>query len=156
MGNYVPSVIIGWNNTFTYKNFDLGINMRSWINFDVYNTINMYFGIQGINELNVLKEAYGKYNDIRGEKQICDYYLEDGTFLKIDAITLGYTLPLKQYTKWAERLRIYGTVGNVGTITGYSGVNPEVNIAGWDRGTEKFWELYPQVRTYTLGIQVTF
>ena len=68
MGNYVPSVIIGWNNTFTYKNFDLGINMRSWINFDVYNTINMYFGIQGINELNVLKEAYGKYNDIRGEK----------------------------------------------------------------------------------------
>lgn len=156
MGNYVPSVIIGWNNTFTYKNFDLGINMRSWINFDVYNTINMYFGIQGINELNVLKEAYGKYNDIRGEKQICDYYLEDGTFLKIDAITLGYTLPLKQYTKWAERLRIYGTVGNVGTITSYSGVNPEVNIAGWDRGTEKFWELYPQVRTYTLGIQVTF
>ena len=156
IGNYIPKVIIGWNNTFTYKNFDLGINMRSWIDFDVYNTINMYFGIQGINELNVLKEAYGKFNDIRGEKQICDYYLEDGTFLKIDAITLGYTLPLKQYTKWAERLRVYGTVGNVGTITGYSGINPEVDISSWDRGTEKFWELYPQVRTYTLGIQVTF
>lgn len=156
IGNYMPKVIIGWNNTFTYKNFDLSINMRSWIDFDIYNTVNMYFGIQGINELNVLKDAYGKFNEIRGEKQICDYYLEDGTFLKIDAITLGYTLPLKQYTKWAESLRVYGTVGNVGTITGYSGLNPEVNISGWDRGTEKFWELYPQVRTYTLGIQVTF
>ena len=76
----------------TYKNFDLGINLRSWIDFDVYNTINMYYGIQGQGNLNVLKDAYGKFDHIRGEKQICDYYLENGTFLKIDAITLGYTL----------------------------------------------------------------
>lgn len=158
MGNYTPSLIVGWNHTFTYKNFDLGINLRSWIDFDVYNTLNMYFGIQGQGNTNVLKAAYDKFNHIKGEKQICDYYLEDGTFLKIDAITLGYTLPMKKYTKnLIDRIRIYGTVGNVCTITGYSGMNPEVDITGWDKGTEKFWEdFYPVVRTWTLGMQFNF
>lgn len=75
MGNYTPKLIVGWSHTFTYKNFDLGINMRSWIDFDVYNTLNMYFGIQGQSNMNVLKTAYTKFNHIKGEKQICDYYL---------------------------------------------------------------------------------
>lgn len=159
IGNYTPALILGWTNSFTYKNFDLGINMRSWINFDVYNTINMYYGIQGRGNTNVLKEAYGKFNHIKGEKQICDYYLEDGTFLKIDAITLGYTLNMKKYTNnLVDRIRIYATVGNVCTITGYSGMNPEVNVTGWDKGTEKFWDkdMYPLARTYTLGMQFNF
>ena len=160
IGNYTPKLIIGWSHTLTYKNFDLGINLRSWIDFDVYNTINMYYGIQGQGNLNVLKDAYGKFNHIKGEKQVCDYYLEDGTFLKIDAITLGYTLPMKKYTNnLIDRIRIYGTVGNVCTITGYSGMNPEVNITGWDQGTEKFWDterFYPVTRTWTLGMQFNF
>lgn len=118
----------------------------------------MYYGIQGRSHYNVLKEAYGKFNHIKGEKQVCDYYLEDGTFLKIDAITLGYTLNMKKYTKnLIDRIRLYATVGNVCTITGYSGMNPEVNISSWDQGTEKFWEnFYPLTRTYTLGMQFNF
>ena len=157
IGNYIPKLMLGWNNSFRYKNFDLNISMRSWLNFDVYNQLNMYFGIQGLTELNVLKEAYGKFNEIRGEKELCDYYLEDGSFLKIDAITLGYSLNLKKYTNnLVDRLRVYGTVGNVCTITGYSGMNPEVDITSWDQGTERFDGIYPLVRTYTLGIQVTF
>ena len=157
LGNYIPKLMLGWNNSLRYKNFDLNISMRSWLKFDIYNQINMYFGIQGINECNVLKDAYGKFNDIRGEKQLCDYYLEDGSFLKIDAITLGYSLDLKKYTNnLVDRLRVYGTVGNVCTITGYSGMNPEVDITSWDQGTERFDGIYPLVRTYTLGLQVTF
>lgn len=157
MGDYNPKVIASWNNTFTYKNWDLGINMRSWIDFDVFNTINMYFGIQGRGNNNVLKDAYGKFNHIRGEKQICDYYLEDGTFLKIDAITLGYTFDMKKYTKFIKNIRLWGTCGNVCCITGYSGMNPEVNITGWDQGTEKFWDgYYPMARTWTFGMQFNF
>jgi hypothetical protein len=152
---------MGWNNTFTYKNFDLGINMRSWIGFDVYNTYPMYLGIQGANgagQWNLWKPAVNdeKYNKIRGVRQLCDFYLEDGSFLKIDAITLGYTLSLSKYTKWADRLRVYGTVGNVATISGYSGHNPEVDVTGWEGGTDKVWNSDPIVRTYTLGIQVSF
>lgn len=159
MGNYIPKLIIGWNHTLTYKDWDLGVNLRSWIDFDVYNSINMYFGIQGQGNTNVLKDTYGKFNHIKGEKQICDYYLEDGTFLKIDAITLGYTLNMKKYTKLIDRIRFYGTVGNVYTFTGYSGMNPEVNITSWNEGTEKFWDtdrFYPQVRTFTMGMQFNF
>ena len=162
IGNYKPNLMIGWNHTLVYKNWDMGINLRSWIDFDVYNTINMYYGIQGQGNTNVLKDAYGKFNHIRGEKQICDYYLEDGTFLKIDAVTLGYTLPMKKYTKFIDRLRIYGTIGNLCTFSGYSGLNPEIDITGWKGGTERFWEheskktIYPVVRTYTLGLKVNF
>ena len=158
MGNYTPKLILGWNHTFTYKNFDLGINMRSWIDFDVYNTLDMYYGIQGKGDINVLKSAYGKYNHIKGEKMLCDYWLQDGTFLKIDAITLGYTLDAKKFTKnMVNRIRLYGTVGNVCTITGYDGMNPEVNVTGWAEGTERFWSgFYPVTRTYTLGMQFNF
>lgn len=158
MGHYVPKLIVAWNNTVTYKNFDLGINMRSWIDFDVMNTINMYYGISGVNNLNVLKKAYTKYQHIvNQEKQVCDYYMEDGTFLKIDAITLGYTLPMQKYTKHINSIRAYATLGNVCTITGYTGMNPEVNITSWDQGTEKFWSnFYPMARTYTFGLQLNF
>lgn len=158
MGNYTPKLIAAWNNTFTYKNWDLGINMRSWIDFDVMNTANMYFGIQGRGNNNVLKAAYTKFNHIKGEKQICDYYLEDGTFLKIDAITLGYTFNMKKLTNnMINKIRLWATCGNVCTITGYSGMNPEVNITGWDQGTEKFWsDYYPTVRTWTFGMQFNF
>lgn len=159
IGNYTPKLILGWRHTLQYKNLDMGISLRSWIDFDVYNALNMYFGIQGQGNTNVLKSAYGEFNHIKGEKQISDYYLEDGTFLKIDAITLGYTLPMKKYTKLIDRVRIYGTVGNVCTITGYSGMNPQVNITGWEGGTEKFWsrdDFYPTTRTYTLGLQLNF
>ena len=136
-------------------------NCASWIGFDVYNTFPMYLGIQGQNgagQWNLWKPALEdeRYNKIRGVKQLCDYFLEDGSFLKIDAITLGYTLSLKQYTKWADRLRVYGTIGNVATITGYSGYNPEVDITGWANGVDKVWDCNPIVRTYTLGIQVSF
>lgn len=158
IGNYTPKLIAAWNNTFTYKNWDLGINMRSWIDFDVMNTANMYFGIQGRGNNNVLKAAYTKFNHIKGEKQICDYYLEDGTFLKIDAITLGYTFNMKKLTNnMINKIRLWATCGNVCTITGYSGMNPEVNITGWDQGTEKFWsDYYPTVRTWTFGMQFNF
>lgn len=157
IGNYYPAIIAGWNNTFTYKNWDLGVNLRSWINFDVYNTINMYYGIQDQGNTNVLKDTYGKFDHIKGEKQICDYYLEDGTFLKIDAITLGYTFPVQNYTKYISNARLFCTVGNVATFTSYSGMNPEVNVTGWNNGTEKFWsDFYPVVRTYTIGLKLNF
>lgn len=156
IGNYMPTLIVGWNNTVTWKNLDFGISLRSWIDFDVYNTLPMYYGIQGMGNMNLLKDAYTKYDHIKGEKQICDYYLEDGTFLKIQNITVGYTIPMKKYIKFVDNIRVYLTGNNVATITGYSGLKPDVNITGWDQGTDKIWEVYPQSHTYTLGMQFNF
>ncbi len=157
MGNFTPKVMLGWSHNLSYKNFDLGISMHGWIRFDVYNTYTMTLGIPKRNgEMNVLKDAYGKFDHIKGEKLMSDYYLEDGSFWKIDAITLGYTLPLKKYIKYVDRLRVYGTVGNVCTFTKYEGRDPEVGITGYDGGIDDYTKAYPLVRTYTLGIQLNF
>ena len=158
VGNYVPKVMASWNNRVSYKNWDFSMDIRSWIDFDVYNTLEMYFGLQKENDINLLKAAYTKNKDITQEKQLCSYFLQDGSFLKIDAINLGYTLPLKEKTNGLiQSLRIYGNINNVCTITGYEGMDPEVNVIGHSAGIE-WWNsgFYPRARTYTLGVQLTF
>ena len=158
VGNYVPKVMASWNHQLSWKNFDFSMDIRSWIDFDVYNTCEMYFGLQKENDINLLKVAYTKNKDITQEKQLCSYFLQDGTFLKIDAINLGYTLPLKDKTNGLiQSLRVYGNINNVCTITGYEGMDPEVNVIGHSAGIE-WWNsgFYPRARTYTLGVQLTF
>ena len=158
VGNYTPKVMASWNHQLSWKNFDFSMDIRSWIDFDVFNTCEMYFGLQKENDINLLKVAYTKNKDITQEKQLCSYFLQDGTFLKIDAINLGYTLPLKDKTNGLiQSLRVYGNINNVCTITGYEGMDPEVNVIGHSAGIE-WWNsgFYPRARTYTLGVQLTF
>ena len=158
VGNYTPKVMASWNHQLSWKNFDFSMDIRSWIDFDVFNTCEMYFGLQKENDINLLKVAYTKNKDITQEKQLCSYWLQDGTFLKIDAINLGYTLPLKDKTNGLiQSLRVYGNINNVCTITGYEGMDPEVNVIGHSAGIE-WWNsgFYPRARTYTLGVQLTF
>ncbi len=156
VGDAMPKLILSWDHTFNYKEWDLSISLRSWIDFDVFNTIDMYYGLSNVEGTNVLKDAYHKYEHIKGEKELCDYWLEDGTFLKIDAINVGYNLNLKKFTKYLDRARFYLTVRDVATFTKYGGLNPEVNINGLDPGFEMFNSIYPQTRRYTLGVQLTF
>lgn len=157
IGNFTPKLMFGWSHTLSYKNFDLGINMHGWIGFDVYNTYAMSLGIPRVNgECNVLREAYGVFSHINDAPLMTDYYLEDGSFLKIDAVTLGYTLPLRKYTSFVESLRVYATCGNVATITGYTGPDPEVDIIGYDGGIDNWQNAYPLNRTWMLGIQLKF
>ena len=85
-----------------------------------------------------------------------NYYLEEGSFLKIDAITLGYTLDIKRWTKYVDSLRVFATCGNVATFTGYTGLDPEVNITGYDGGIDNYTSAYPMSRTWTLGVQLKF
>ena len=157
VGNFVPKVMASWSHQLSWKNLDFSMDLRSWIDFDVYNTLEMYYGLQKQTNINLLRSAYTKNKDITQEKQLCSYFLEDGTFLKIDAINLGYTLPLKEKTNGLiQSLRIYGNINNVCTITGYSGMDPEVDVIGVDGGIEWWDGFYPRARTYTLGVQLTF
>ena len=156
VGNAIPKLIISWDHLLRYKNWDMTINLHSWIDFDVFNTVNMYFGLSQDDGTNVLKDAFGKYKHIKGEKELCDFWLDDGTFFKIDAINLGYSLNLKKYVKQLDNVRFYITVGDVATLTGYNGLNPEVNINGLEPGFEWWNSIYPQTRRYTLGFQLTF
>ncbi len=154
VGNAIPKLIIAWDNSIQWKNWNLSVIMRSWIDHDVFNTINMYYGLPTVTEQNVLKDAFYKNKNVKGEKELCDYWLEDGTFLKIDAINLGYNF--KSKVKYIENMRIYGTVKDVACFTNYSGLDPEVNINGLDPGYEWFNDAYPKTRRFTLGVQLTF
>jgi TonB-linked SusC/RagA family outer membrane protein len=159
VGNAIPKLIIAWDHTFQYKEWDLGIYLRSWIDFDVFSQVNMYYGLKNQSQYNVLKDAYNRNNHINDEKILSDYWLDDGTFLKIDAITLGYTLNLKKFTKYAERARFYLTARDVAVFTGYKGINPEVNINGLFPGFEYIKStdsMYPQTCRLTLGVNLTF
>jgi len=158
MGNFVPKVMLGWVNNFNWKNWDLSINMHSWIGFDVFNTYAMTLGIAKRNgELNTLKTAYSTFSHIKGEKVMCNYYLEDGSFLKIDAITLGYNLPLAKYTNnILQKFRAYFTLANPFIITRYTGNDPEVSITGYSGGIDDYSQAYPNYRTFTLGLQLNF
>ena len=156
MGNAVPKCMLSMDHNFSYRNFDLGIQLHSWIDFDIYNANAMYNGIRTQTATNVLRDWYYAHKEINdGDHVLSDYFMEDGTFLKIDAITLGYNLHLAKYTKYVERMRLYLTVRDVATFTHYSGYNPEVTETGLFPGTELPSIGYPQATRFTFGVQLT-
>jgi iron complex outermembrane receptor protein len=79
------------------------------------------------------------------QQLLSDYYVENGSFLRLDNISAGYTFP------WAGRqMRLYAIVQNVFTITGYSGIDPTAGLSGIDNN------IYPRARTFTGGLDVRF
>ena len=158
VGNALPAVIATWNNTIRYRNFDFGMQLRGWFDFDIYNQPSMYNGISASSGQNLIKHLYEKNKDFKGDKLICDYFIEDGTFVKIDAITLGYTLNTSKWTQYLQKARFYLTLRDVATFTKYSGLNPEVRINGLYPGIEfqSGPNTYPQTIRCTAGVQLTF
>src|SRR5690606_38462660 len=86
VGNAIPRLILSWNHSLRYKQFDASVYMRSWLGHDVFNMINMYYSVPNVVGQNVLKKAYEDHAHVIGEKELSDYWLEKGSFLKIDAI----------------------------------------------------------------------
>jgi TonB-linked SusC/RagA family outer membrane protein len=154
IGNGIPKLQLSWNHSLSYKNWDAGVYLRSWLNYDVFNMINMYYSLPNVKGQNVLKDAYEKHKDVLGEKELSDYWLEKGDFLKVDAISLGYTFN-KSLIKRLKNLRIYASGRDLFVLTNYSGLDPEVNINGLDPGFEER-NAYPKTRTFMLGLQASF
>lgn len=157
-GNGIPKAIIGFDNNITWKGFDLGIQLRSWLGFNVFNQQDMYYGIPSKSKYNVLKKSYQRMRHIKDDtKFINDYFLEKGDFLKIEYITLGYTLNLKKFTNdYLDSFRVYLTMRDVAMFTHYKGYNPEVDITGLFPSVESTSRLYPQTTRYTIGLQLNF
>lgn len=85
---------------------------------------------------------------------ICDYFLQNGNYLRLDNITVGWTPKLN--TKWISSLRVYGTLKNVFTLTKYSGVDPTtVTTTGLWPGIGGM-DVYPTARSLTFGVQITY
>lgn len=159
VGNAIPKLIASWDHTFQYKNLDLGVYLRAWLDFDVFSQPNMYFGLKSASGENVLRIAYTDNKNIDDNRILTDYFLSDGSFLKIDAVTLGYTLNVAKWTKYLSKARFYFTVRDLAMFTRYQGYNPEVSINGLEPGFEYLRStssLYPQTIHWTMGVQLNF
>jgi hypothetical protein len=161
LGNGVPKWHLGFNNNLRYKNFDLGITMRGSFGFQILNFQRMYYENTGDERYNRLKSAYDKvFGKAVLNKNVPlefnSYYVEDGDFWKIDNITLGYNVGLPAAAKkYIQAARVFVSSLNSFIITGYKGIDPEVNWSGLDPGNDGR-DKYPTVRTFTLGLNVTF
>ncbi len=155
VGNAQPDFIAGWSNEFTYKDFDLSFTLRAIVGNDVYNVGRMALENPNVagQEKNMLASVISL--PLKDAAQPSDYYLENGSFLKMDNITLGYNVPLKK-NNYISNLRAYFTAQNVFTITGYKGVDPEVDMVGIDNMGIERTRFYPTVRSFVLGLNVTF
>lgn len=159
IGNGLPKWYAGWNNTLRYKNFDLNVTMRGAFGFQIINGGRMnYENVKNSRFENRLKSVndlvFGKHTlSPEVEPEFNSYYVEDGDYWKIDNITLGYSFG--QVGKYIKSLRVYGSVLNALTITGYKGIDPEASTDGLTPGYDTR-DRYPSVRSFTFGVNVKF
>lgn len=153
IGNGVPKYQASLGNRFTYKGFDLTVFFRGKFKYQILNTADMFFGNQKWIPNNVLESAFDKHRDIIDDPQYSDYYLENGNFVKLDNVTLGYNFRLK--TNYVRNLYVYLTGRNVATITSYSGLDPELQDTGFDAGIDSRG-FYPRTRSWTFGLNIGF
>lgn len=159
-GNGIPKFLLGWNNSLNYQRFDLTVNFRGAFGHNILNMQRLYYENPVNKAYNVLKTAYDPVygKELKNDLVYVSHYIEKGDYLKLDNLTLGYTLPAKTI-KGISNLRIYGSVLNVLTFTGYKGIDPEgVSYTGdytFAPGIDHR-DKYPNTRTYTLGLNVSF
>ncbi|WP_018620605.1 SusC/RagA family TonB-linked outer membrane protein [Spirosoma luteum] len=185
IGNANPKHIGGFSNQFTYKNFDASVFVNWVYGNDVYNANKIEFTAgyyQNINVLDVMNSRWRTVNDqgvivkdptalaaLNANAQIWQpitnnrpylhsWAVEDGSFLRINNVTLGYTLPRDLVKKVKmQSARFYATVNNLATLTGYSGFDPEVNARRFNPLTPGVdFAAYPRARTFVFGANLTF
>ena len=161
-GDAQPDLTYGWTNTFSWKNWDASIFFRGTIGNKVLNNPlaaygnNTYLsGANAIDNEDLLK--------LRENSQVSSYYIEDASFLRLDNMSIGYTFDTKKID-WLEKARVYVAAQNLFVITGYSGLDPEVenyrgeasdDDAGLSPGIEPR-NYMPKARSFTFGVNLTF
>ncbi|MFT3737761.1 MAG: TonB-dependent receptor [Breznakibacter sp.] len=173
VGNPHPDFIGGITNTFSYKGFDLNVFFQFSYGNDVFNGSRLYLeSLQGgDNQLAAVKRRWQNPGDITdiprattdataaaNNKLVSSRFIEDGSYLKLKNVTLGYTFNKDILQKARiSSLRLYVTAQNLYTWTYYSGFDPEVNYLGNDNtvmGTDFF--TYPQARSFCVGLNLKF
>ncbi|OJU46801.1 MAG: SusC/RagA family protein [Bacteroidales bacterium 45-6] len=148
-----PDVTMGFSSRWTYRDFDFGFNGRISLNNYVYNATaangaNMSLTALYSNDLFLSnKPTSALYTDFRSKQALSDYYVQNASFLKIDNITLGYSV--RNLFAKSVMARFYATVQNPIVITKYDGLDPEV-FNGID------YNLYPRPTTFLFGVNVNF
>lgn len=156
LGNAQPWFTFGWDNSFRYKNFDATVFLRGVVGNKILNLTRWAYGPRPSAADNIFMKDVSKTNTVLSNKeQFSDYYLEDGSYVKLDNITVGYTFKLKEKSL-IDHLRVYVTGQNLATLTAYSGQDPEVNTTSvWSAGID-YCDFYPTVATVLFGVNISF
>jgi hypothetical protein len=188
IGNPEPKFTYGFGNTFSYKGFDLTIYLNGSYGNKVFNWIRRWtedprqstnilthardYARLGLIDPNGPTDDYRNLKVVSGawdmprlspadankNQRVSDRYVEDGSYLRIQNISLGYTFPKKWAEKiYAENLKIYMNIQNLYTFTAYSGYDPELGSLGQDAllsGIDN--ARYPSPRVFTFGLNITF
>lgn len=185
IGNANPKFIGGWSNQVSYKNWDASIFVNWVVGNDIYNANKIEMTDGSFPNLNMLDLMKNRWTNINSQGQVVvdpaelsalnanaeiwspvrvqrywlhSWAVEDGSFLRINNLTLGYSLPTALLSKAKiSRLRLFGTVNNLATFTRYSGYDPEVNTRRSDPLTQGVdFAGYPRAKTYVAGVNLTF
>jgi len=185
IGNANPKFTGGWNNQFTWKNFDCSIFVNFVVGNDIYNANKLEWTDGAFPNLNILNTMKTRFTNINAAGQkvtdpaeleklngnatiwtpvrvqrwwLHSWAVEDGTYLRFNNLTLGYTLPAKWLTKVRlSTFRVYATVNNLATLTSYSGYDPDVTSRRSDPLTPGVdFAAYPRSRTWVFGLNLSF
>ena len=187
IGNANPDFTGGLTNTFTYRNFDLSIFLNFVYGNDVVNLSTQRFVSSYISNENALSSLSTRYTTIdpttgietsdlarlsamnknatiwsvnpsaKTNTTMTSYNVEDGSYLRINNISLGYSFPKKWLTKvHISKARIYGTVNNVFTITKYTGFDPEVSNSSSATTPGIDDSSYPRAKSFVVGLNLNF
>ncbi|WET02598.1 TonB-dependent receptor [Flavobacterium sp. YJ01] len=153
-GSAQPKLLLGWGNNFQYKKFDLSIFFRGVFGNKIFNATRAdLFRPSTAMTNNILVDAGNESpNDLNSYKY-SDRFIEDGSYLRLDNMTLGYNFG--KVGRYISSVRIYQTINNVFVITKYTGIDPEVEQGGTAPGVDSN-NFYPKTRTYMFGLNVSF
>ena len=177
LGSAIPTWFGGFNNTLTWNNFDMNIFFRfsggnSIMNATRQDLLNMEFSNNGTEILGRWQSVenpgdgmtpilgYGDGGALNNEQEAVSRFVEDGSYLKLSNLSIGYSLPKSVIEDWKiSRFRMYVSGQNLFTITDYSGLDPEI-VTALDSGmVGKFgvdWNGKAQQRVFTFGVNIGF
>lgn len=158
VGNAQPTLTMGWNNNFTWKNWDLNLFFTGVFGQKIFNEPRAYFGYVSNVALgkNVLADIASYQNPNDNYSSIpSDRWLENGSYLKLATITLGYTFR-NCFNGWLNDIRLYVSANNVFTITSYKGRDPEICLSGLEPGHDTRSDHYPRTRQILVGATINF
>ena len=153
-GQVTPKVMLGSNISFRYKAFDVSIQVNGAFGHKIFNGTSLtYMNVGSLPYYNVLRQAVKeKIND----QLVTDYWLENGDYVNIDYVTVGWNIPLGK-ARYVRNLRVSASVNNVATITGYSGLTPMLNSSVVDSTFGLDDKIsFPVYRSYSLNLSIQF
>ena len=168
IGNGTPKWYGGITNTLSYKGVDLSFMFQFNYGNDVYNATRLYASQTQDQRSNLMAEVADRWTATNAsnkvpawdgyiKNEIYSRFIEDGSFLRLKNVSLGYTLPSRSLRKAGiSQMRVYVSADNIWTLTGYSGPDPEVSTRNSVLTPGFDWSAYPRAFGFTAGVNLTF